>query len=184
MENLIMDRLIRPTVNGMVRENIAYCGVLFAGLMITDKGPQLIEYNCRFGDPECQTLMARLMSDPVEMLLATAQGRLQELKTIWSDETAITVILATKGYPGSYTMGSEIKGLDSVGRMPGVTIFHSGTSLDKDKVIADGGRVLGVTATAKDLPLAQTLAYEAVKNISWPEGFYRKDIGWRELARK
>ncbi len=184
MENLIMEKVIRPTVNGMVRENIAYCGVLFAGLMITDRGPQLIEYNCRFGDPECQTLMARLISDPVEMLLATAQGRLQELKNIWSDETAITVILATKGYPGSYARGSEIKGLVSASRIPGVTIFHSGTCLEKDKILADGGRVLGVTATAKDLFLAQSLAYQAAKNISWPEGFYRKDIGWRELARK
>ena len=183
MTETIMGDIIYPTIKGMVAEKIPYRGVLFAGLMITKNGPKLIEYNCRFGDPECQILMARLKSDSVEMFLATAQGRLKGLELVWNEESAITVVMANRGYPGHYVPGSEITGLKEAVNIPGVNIFHSGTSLDGGKVIATGGRVLGVTAIASDLSLAQKRVYEAIDNIFWPEGFYRKDIGWRELKR-
>jgi phosphoribosylamine--glycine ligase len=158
--------------------------VLYAGLILTRDGPKLIEYNVRFGDPECQVLMLRLKDDLLTLLLATCDGTLDKVSVRWRDEHAITVVLATKGYPGSHESGSEIRGLDRAGEVEGVTIFHAGTKRTGGKLVASGGRVLDVTATGITLKEAQTRAYQAVDLIDWPQGFCRRDIGWRALAGK
>jgi phosphoribosylamine--glycine ligase len=160
-----------------------YRGVIFAGLMITKDGPKLIEYNVRFGDPECQVLMTRLKDDLLTLLLATCDGTLGKLSVRWRDEHAISVVMATKGYPGDYAKGSEIRGLERATEVEGVTVFHAGTQRSGDKIVASGGRVLNVTATGKTLQEAQARAYRAVGLINWPEGFCRRDIGWRALSR-
>ena len=183
MTNYIMDNIIKPTIRGLVLDGRPYQGVLFAGLMMTSKGPRLIEYNCRFGDPECQTLMVRLKSDVLEMLLLTAQGRLDQLTLEWDEKVAITVVMANKGYPGSHQKGSEIKGLDLVNAMDGVWLFHSGTAKKRSKILAVGGRVLSVTALGNDLETAQKYVYDGIGLINWPERFYRRDIGWRALKK-
>jgi phosphoribosylamine--glycine ligase len=177
----VMERIINPTVKAMAAEGRPFRGVLFAGLMITDKGPQLIEYNTRFGDPECQVLMMRLKSDILPALIASADGQLEKFDLRWHDEPALTVVMAAKGYPGDYTKGTEIRGLDRVGE--GVQVFHAGTALKDGKVLATGGRVLAVTAMADTVAEAQKKAYAAIDTIDWPEGFCRRDIGWRALAR-
>ena len=158
-----------------------YKGVLYAGLMITSTGPKLIEYNVRFGDPECEVLMPRMKDDLLTLMLATCDGTLGKMSVRWKDEVAITVVLATKGYPGDYKSGSEIRGLAKAGGVEGVKIFHAGTKREGDRVVAAGGRVLDVTATGKTVKEAQARAYKAVDHIDWPEGFYRRDIGWRAL---
>ena len=158
-----------------------YKGVLYAGLMITEKGPELIEYNVRFGDPECQPMMMRLKSDALEMLLACAEGRLEEITLEWHKETALSVVMAAEGYPGAYGKGSEIKGLDAAGRLKDVVVFHAGTAEEDGKVVAAGGRVLNVTALGNSVKAAQKRAYQAVDLIDWPEGFCRRDIGWRAV---
>jgi len=174
----IMDRIITPTIYAMSDEGMPYKGVLFAGLMITEDGPKLIEYNVRFGDPECQSMMARLKSDALEILLACAEGRLDEIELEWHNDAALTVVLATEGYPGDYVTGSEIRGLEAATER-GVIVFHAGTKESNGKIIANGGRVLGVTARAKTIKAAQKLAYKGVDAIDWPQGFCRRDIGWR-----
>ena len=177
-----MAEIIAPTIKGMAARGTPYQGVLFAGLMLTADGPKLIEYNARFGDPETQVLMLRLNSDLVELLHATATGDLAGKKADWRPETALTVVMATKGYPGSYGKGSEIRnaeGLDS----DNVHVFHAGTRREGRRLLANGGRVLNVTAIGANVAEAQERAYKAIAAIDWPEGFCRRDIGWRALTR-
>ena len=179
-----MDEIIWPTVNGMAQRGTPFKGVLFAGLMITATGPKLIEYNARFGDPETQVLMMRLKSDLLPALVATADGVLRTFDLRWHDDAALTVVLATNGYPGDYKKGTEIRGLDAAEAVEGVEIFHAGTVLEGTRVIATGGRVLNVTARGKIVREAQQRAYRAVGMIDWPGGFCRSDIGWRALDRE
>jgi phosphoribosylamine--glycine ligase len=179
----IMTRIINPTIAAMSTEGRPYCGVLYAGLMITSEGPKLLEYNTRFGDPECQPLIMRLESDLLEALVACREGRMDDVQLRWSDDTALTVVMATKGYPGYYPKGSEIRELEKAGGLKDVVIFHAGTEQRDGKIVACGGRVLGVTARAPSPLLAQELAYTAVDLVDWPEGFCRRDIGWRALNR-
>ncbi len=180
MEARIMDSIIAPTVAGMKAEGAPYKGVLFAGLMITSGGePQLLEFNVRFGDPECQVLVPRLKSDLLTAMVATSGGQLSRLDLRWSEQTALTVVMAAKGYPGSYEKGSEIMGLEAAGSREGVIVFHAGTKAENGKILASGGRVLGVTALGTDVGEAKARAYGAVDAIQWEEGFCRRDIGWR-----
>lgn len=179
----VMARIIDPTVAGMAAEGRPFKGVLYAGLMVTADGPQLLEYNTRFGDPECQPLMLRMKSDLLPAMMAARDGVLSDFDLRWYDEVALCVVMAAKGYPDSYEKGSEIRGLDAANADPDVVVFHAGTSLDGDKVTATGGRVLGVTALGKDVPEAQKKAYAAIAKIDWPEGFCRTDIGWRAVGR-
>ncbi len=178
-----MRRIVRPTIAAMAARGTPYIGVLFAGLMIKDGEPKLIEYNCRFGDPECQVLMMRLKSDLLTALLAARDGQIAHLDLRWRDDAALTVVMAAKGYPGDYGKGSEIRGLDAASRLEGVQIFHAGTARKDGKLIANGGRVLDVTAIAPTVAEAQARAYAAVDMIDWPEGFCRRDIGWRVVGR-
>ncbi|MEE2980032.1 MAG: phosphoribosylamine--glycine ligase [Pseudomonadota bacterium] len=182
MANHIMARIIEPTVAAMAAEGRPFKGVLYCGLMLTADGPKVIEYNARFGDPEAQVMLPRLMSDLLPALVATADGVLDKIHLRWYDEAALCVIMATNGYPGAYGKGSVIGGLDAAGDNEGVTIFHAGTKQDGDNVTAAGGRVLGVTATAPSIAEAQTRAYGAIDTIDWPEGFCRRDIGWRAVG--
>jgi phosphoribosylamine--glycine ligase len=187
VEQQIMERCVMPTVRGMAAEGKPYKGVLFAGLMIDNDKPEdqrvkLLEYNVRFGDPECQVLMARLKSDLVELLLAAAEGKLAGKTLEWSEDPALVVVMAAKGYPGSYEKNTVIEGLDEAGQIEGVTVLHAGTkSDDQGRILATGGRVLGVTATGKTVREAQMRAYQAVDRIRWPQGFCRRDIAWRAL---
>jgi phosphoribosylamine--glycine ligase len=180
----VMDEIIKPTVRALKAMGAPYKGVLFAGLMITKDGPQLIEYNVRFGDPETQVLMLRLSSDLVPALLAACDGQLKNLSLRWSNEAALTVVMAAKGYPGAYQKGSAIEGLDAAARSEGVEIFHAGTRSDGNRILANGGRVLNVSARGKTVREAQAEAYAAVDLIRWPDGFCRRDIGWRAIARE
>ncbi len=179
-----MRRIIAPTIAAMAAAGAPFRGVLFAGLMITDKGPCLIEYNARFGDPECQVLMARLESDLLPALLASASGHLAGIELNWSQQAAVTVVMAAKGYPGDYKKGEVIGGLDAAGQMPGVRIFHAGSTARDGKILSNGGRVLNVTATGDTITKAVSRAYAAVDAIDWPGGFYRRDIAWRALERE
>lgn len=179
----VMDEIITPTVAAMKARGMVFKGVLYAGLMIEHGAPKLIEYNVRFGDPEAQVLAMRLKSDLLPALLATAQGKLQGLKLDWHDDAALCVVMAAKGYPGEYAKGTEIKELNKAAAEPEVEIFHAGTKREGDHILANGGRVLGVTALGKDIGAAQTRAYAAVNKIDWPKGFCRHDIGWRALKR-
>jgi phosphoribosylamine---glycine ligase len=182
IESEVMERIIRPTAREMARRGMPCSGVLFAGLMLTDEGPKLIEYNVRFGDPECQTLLLRLDGDLLSLLLACAEGRLGEAAPRWRDETAIAVVMAARGYPDAPLKGAEIRGLDAAGALPGVTIFHAGTALSADgRLLASGGRVLNVCAVGATAAEARERAYRAVDLIDWPEGFCRRDIAWRAL---
>jgi phosphoribosylamine--glycine ligase len=167
----------------MADRGTPFKGVLYAGLMITAKGPELIEYNVRFGDPECQVLVMRLESDLLEALLATAGGALDRVTLKWRDEAALTVVMAANGYPGAYDKGSRIDGLDEAVR-DGAVIFHAGTARNDGGIVAAGGRVLNVTATGATIGQAQAAAYAAVGRIRWPGGFCRRDIGWRAVARE
>jgi phosphoribosylamine--glycine ligase len=180
----VMDEIIRPTISALRDRGITYQGVLYAGLMIGADGPKLIEYNARFGDPECQVLMARLKSDLLPALLATADGVLDHLDLRWRDEIALTVVMAANGYPGAYEKGSEIKGLETAAQVEGVTVFHAGTRRDGSHILANGGRVLNVTATGRNVSEARARAYEAIARIDWPDGFCRSDIGWRAMERE
>ncbi len=182
MAERVMDEIINPTIRGAAAEGRPYKGVLYAGLMIAEDGPKLIEYNVRFGDPECQPMMMRLKSDVLELLLACAEGRLDEHKIEWHDEAALCVVMATEGYPGAYEVGSEIRGLEKADKLKDVMIFHAGTDEDDGNFVAVGGRVLNVTAMGKTVKAAQKRAYEAVDLIDWPEGFCRGDIGWRAVG--
>jgi phosphoribosylamine--glycine ligase len=180
----VMDQIIDPTLRAMKAKGMPFKGVLFAGLMITDQGPKLIEYNVRFGDPECQVLMLRMMSDILPALLASADGQLKHFDLRWLPDPALTVVMATKGYPGDYGKGSVIEGLDEASKVEGVEIFHAGTMSKDGHVLANGGRVLNVCASGKTVAEAQRRAYEAVDRIHWPEGFCRRDIGWQAVKRE
>jgi phosphoribosylamine--glycine ligase len=179
----VMERIIMPTVRGMAEEGRPYRGVLYAGLMVTpNDGVKLLEYNVRFGDPECQVLMVRLMSDLLPALIATTDGVLSSFDLRWYDEAALVVVMAAKGYPGAYAKGSQIRGLEAAAQDDGVMVFHAGTRPGPNgEVLADGGRVLGVTATGPGIAEAQARAYQAIDRIDWPEGFCRRDIGWRAV---
>jgi phosphoribosylamine---glycine ligase len=179
----VMDDIIWPTIHGMATEGRPYVGVLFAGLMLTDTGPQLIEYNCRFGDPECQVLMLRLASDLLPILHACATGTLDHAAVQWHDMCALTVVMAAKGYPAAPITGSVIKGVEVASVLPQVKIFHAGTVMDGVTLRANGGRVLNVSATGASVQDAQRNAYAAVDSINWPEGFCRRDIGWRAVMQ-
>jgi phosphoribosylamine--glycine ligase len=180
----VMDEIVLPTVRAMKERGTPFKGVLYAGLMINDGAPKLIEYNVRFGDPEAQVLMMRLKSDLLPALLATTEGRLKHITLDWRDDAALCVVMAARGYPGAYQKGSEIKGLDRAAADPHLEIFHAGTRREDGRIVADGGRVLGVTARGRDIKEAQSRAYAAVDKIDWPEGFCRRDIGWRALAER
>ncbi len=184
LEKRVMDEIVMPTVAALKRAGAPYKGVLYAGLMITKTGPQLIEYNVRFGDPECQVLMLRLMSDLLPALVAARDGQLKNFDLRWYPDAALTVVMATKGYPGSYGKGSLIEGLGDAAQVEGVEIFHAGTKMEGGNILANGGRVLNVCARGKTVRDAQTRAYQAVDRIKWPDGFCRRDIGWRAIARQ
>jgi phosphoribosylamine--glycine ligase len=179
-----MDEIVLPTVRAMKAMGAPYKGVLYAGLMITAEGPKLIEYNVRFGDPECQVLMLRMMSDLVPALLACCDGVLGKFDLRWYADAALTVVMAAKGYPGSYAKGSRIEGLAEAAAVEGVEIFHAGTAADGDRVLANGGRVLNVSALGGSVGEAQARAYAAVDRIRWPEGFCRRDIGFRAVGAR
>jgi phosphoribosylamine---glycine ligase len=181
LETRVMAEIIEPTVEFMAMKGMPYSGVLFAGLMLTDAGPKLIEYNCRFGDPECQVLMSRYEGDLAALLLAIAQGRLAEAETPrFSAQTALTVVMAANGYPGTPEKGGAI----NIGTVGAAKVFHAGTAAKGDTLVANGGRVLNVTATGPNVTAAQAGAYAAVEAIDFPTGFCRRDIGWREVARE
>jgi phosphoribosylamine--glycine ligase len=179
-----MDEIVLPTLRAMKALGAPYKGVLYAGLMITGDGPKLIEYNVRFGDPECQVLMLRLMSDLVPALLASVDGQLRNFDLRWFPDVALTVVMAAKGYPGSYGKGSVIEGLDAASQIEGVEIFHAGTRAEGGHIVANGGRVLNVCALGKTVGEAQARAYAAIDRIRWPEGFCRRDIGHRAIERE
>ena len=184
MEAIAMERFIKPTVAAMNAKGIAYMGVLYLGLMFTKNGPKLVEYNCRFGDPETQVMMVRLKSDLLAALLAARDGRIGDTSLEWSDDVALTVVMASNGYPGSYQKGHVIHGLEEAARLPGVQVFHAGTERRDGRIVAVGGRVLNVTATGKTVLEAQTRAYAAVDVIHWEGSFSRRDIGWRAIVRE
>jgi len=179
----IMERIIDPTVAAMRAEGHPYKGLLYAGLMIKDGEPKVLEFNARFGDPECQPLLMRLKSDLLPALVACADEKINSVDLEWYDDAALLVVMATQGYPGYYPKGSEIRGIEDADALDGVVVFHAGTKSDDGRIIADGGRVLGVTARASTVAEAQKLAYDAVDRIDWPEGFCRRDIGWRAIDR-
>lgn len=183
LEAQAMDIFIRPTVEAFARKGLSYMGVLYLGLMITKNGPKLVEYNCRFGDPEAQVLMPRLKGDLLTALLAARDGVLSGFDLRWKNEAALTVVMASRGYPGAYEKGHEIFGLNAAASLPGITLFHAGTERRDGKIVAVGGRVLNVTATGKDVAEAKARAYDAVSRIHWDGSFYRSDIGWRALKR-
>jgi phosphoribosylamine--glycine ligase len=183
IERRAMDEIVLPTIRAMAANGMRFSGILYAGLMLTEEGPKLIEYNVRFGDPECQVLMMRLESDLLELMVATAEGRLAEAPTpIFSDEAALGVVVAANGYPGTPEKGGRIAGIDKVG---GAEVFQAGTALDSEgRLVASGGRVLTVAARGPTVEAAQRSAYAGVDSIDFPGGFSRRDIGWREIARE
>ena len=185
LEAQVMERIIRPTVAEMARRGTPFQGVLYAGLMIdrTGEGPRarLVEYNVRFGDPECQALMMRLGAQMLDLIEAAAEGRLGEMRVFWADDHAMTVVLATKGYPGSYGKGSTIRGVDDLPDTAEATLFHAGTVERDGRLLASGGRVLNATGRGATLAEARDRAYALVDAVDWPEGFCRRDIGWRAL---
>ncbi|PCI85094.1 MAG: phosphoribosylamine--glycine ligase [Hyphomicrobiales bacterium] len=184
MTRRVMDEIITPTANAMVKRGTPFEGVFFAGLMITDEGPKLIEYNARFGDPEIQAMVIRLQSDMLELLLATAEDRLEGLDIKWSDETVMNVVMATQGYPLAYEKGSVIGNLENAAAGDNINIFHAGTKTDGGNILANGGRVLNIVARANSVTEAAKAAYDAIDNVDWPEGFCRRDIGYRAIARE
>ncbi|WP_170412079.1 phosphoribosylamine--glycine ligase [Ruegeria atlantica] len=181
IEARAMEEIVRPTMAEMKRRGMPFQGVLYAGLMIKDGQPRLVEYNVRFGDPECQVLMMRLGAQVLDLLHAAAEGRLSETQVNWANDHAMTVVMAAKGYPGSYEKGTAIKGLDALPEDSSNMVFHAGTKAVDGQVQAAGGRVLNVTARGDTLQEARDRVYEMVEGVGWPEGFYRRDIGWRAL---
>ena len=188
MQERIMAEVIMPTVRGMAAEGCPFKGVLFAGLMIGKDGPKTLEFNVRFGDPECEVLMTRLKSDLLPALIASVDGQLKNFDLRWHDDAAVTVIMAANGYPGAPLKGTIIEGLDVAAKVDGVSVFHAGTKSEmrdgKSVIVANGGRVLAVTATGKTVSEAQARAYKGVDAIKWPGGFCRRDIGWRAIERE
>ncbi len=183
VEETILETIIRPSVAEMARRGCPFRGVLFAGLMMTPAGPKLLEFNVRFGDPECQVMMARLMSDLMPALMATRSSELHHTSLRWWPKAALSVVMATEGYPASYPKDTPIHGLEAADAMEDVTVFHASTRRDGDQWLSTGGRVLGVTALGETIEDAQTRAYEAVDAIDWPQGFCRRDIGWRAVGK-
>ncbi len=184
LEGETLERIIAPTVRGLADEGTPYSGVLFAGLMLTNQGVKLIEYNCRFGDPECQVLMLRYEGDLAELLLATAENRLATLPPPrFSDNAALTVVIAASGYPGAPAQGGEIGALAKA-EAEGAKVFHAGTAMDGGRLVSKGGRVLNVTASGQSVGAAQKIAYHAINKIDFNDGFFRHDIGWREVERE
>ncbi len=179
-----MKEIIEPTMRGMAESGHPFSGVFFAGLMITAKGPELIEYNVRFGDPECQVLMMRLKSDLLPLLYACANGTLDQVTAEWSEDPALTVVMASKGYPGSYAKNTPIAALPADGEGEGEKVFHAGTGLKDGTLVATGGRVLNITATGKTVREAKERAYALAGKVKWDNGFYRNDIGWRAVERE
>jgi phosphoribosylamine--glycine ligase len=179
-----MNDFVLPTVRAMKEMGCPFKGILYLGLMLTAQGPKLIEYNVRFGDPECQVLMLRMRSDLVPALIASRDGQLKNFDLRWDDRVALTVAMATKGYPGSYGKGSEIRGLDAAAALPDVEIFHAGTKAEGGKITANGGRVLNVCGIGRTVGEAQARAYAAVDKIDWPEGFCRRDIGYLAIGHE
>lgn len=182
MTQIVMERIMRPAVTELQGIGCSFSGVLYAGLMMTAEGPKLLEFNCRFGDPECQPLLMRLRSDLLEALLACSENRLGGLVLEWHDDAALSVVMVANGYPGYYGRGSEIKGLTKLTKFEDVMVFHAGTEMRNGKILANGGRVLCITARGQTVAAAQRRAYEAVAAIDWPDGFFRRDIGWRALG--
>ncbi len=183
LEEDVLTRIIQPTVEAMARLDMPFAGILYAGLMITHDGPKLIEYNVRFGDPEAQVLMMRAEGNVADVFHRLATHRLDGASISWRPECALTVVMASDGYPGAYAKGTEIRNLDQAGRVDGVTIFHAGTRDDHGRILADGGRVLNVGAIGDTVAEARMRAYEAIALIDWPQGFCRRDIGWRAIDR-
>ena len=181
VEERAMDQIVRPTMAEMARRGTPFQGVLYAGLMIKDGQPRLVEYNVRFGDPECQVLMMRLGAQALDLMHAAAEGRLDEARVNWADDHAMTVVMAAQGYPRAYEKGSVINGLDDLPEDSSHMVFHAGTKAQDGQVVASGGRVLNVTARGATLQQARDNAYAMVEAIDWPGGFYRRDIGWRAL---
>ncbi len=181
IQRQVMADIIRPTITEMARRGTPYQGVLYAGLMIQDGRARLIEYNARFGDPECQVLMMRLGAQVLDLLLASAEGRLPDARVHWADDHALTVVMAANGYPGPYAKGTPIRGLDALPENSRNMVFHAGTAEADGQIVAKGGRVLNVTARTASLVEAQRAAYAMVDAIDWPDGFCRRDIGWRAL---
>ncbi|GLQ34589.1 phosphoribosylamine--glycine ligase [Amylibacter marinus] len=176
-----LDEIVQPTIDEMARRGTPYQGVLYAGFMIKDGQPRLVEYNVRFGDPECQVLMMRLGAQALDAMLACAAGTLDQARINWADDHALTVVYAAEGYPGSYEKGTEISGLEGLNAEGEVHVFHAGTKTEDGKVLAIGGRVLNITARGETLKQAHERAYAAIDKIQWKKGFYRRDIGWRAL---
>jgi len=181
VEAKAMEEIVKPTMRVMAERGMPYQGVLYAGLMIKDGQPRLVEYNVRFGDPECQVLMMRLGAQALDLMQAAAEGRLADARVNWAEDHAITVVMAANGYPGDYQKGSEIKGLAALPEDSMNMVFHAGTKAEGDRILANGGRVLNVTARGDSLTEARDRAYAMVDQIDWPEGFVRRDIGWRAL---
>ncbi len=182
VEAQALEEIVKPTVAEMKRRGMPYQGVLYAGLMIKDGAPRLVEYNVRFGDPECQVLMMRLGAQALDLMQAAAEGRLGQVQAHWADDHAMTVVMAACGYPGDYQKGTRIKGLDGLPETSGAICFHAGTTMSDGQIVANGGRVLNVTTRGATLAEARAQAYAMVSHIDWPEGFCRKDIGHRALA--
>lgn len=176
-----LEEIVKPCVAEMARRGTPYQGVLYAGLMIKDGAPRLVEYNVRFGDPECQVLMMRLGAQALDLMLACAEGRLAGARVNWGDDHALTVVMAAQGYPGAYAKGSVIGGLDACAEDSSQMVFHAGTTLANGHIVTSGGRVLNVTARGATLRQARDRAYALIEGIDWPEGFCRSDIGWRAL---
>jgi phosphoribosylamine--glycine ligase len=183
LEAAVMERVIRPALAEMARQGTPFRGILFAGLMITEDGPQLIEFNVRFGDPECQVILARLLDDLLPALMAVCDGELKTISLRFRPHAALGVVMATRGYPGTYPKHTPIAGLDRANAIPGAIVFHAGTDLRDGTLVSAGGRVLTLVGAAPDLAAARQAAYAAVDAIDWPEGFCRRDIGWRALPK-
>ncbi len=181
LEREILDTIMIPTVRAMEREGRPYRGVLYAGLMIKDGRPMVLEFNCRFGDPEAQPILVRLKDDIFEVLLKASEGSIEGVELNWDDRAALCVVMASKGYPGTYEKGKEIHGLEEVSNMEDVVVFHAGTAIKDGKIVTAGGRVLGVTGLGKDIKEAMERTYRAVEKISWEGVYYRKDIGMKAL---
>jgi phosphoribosylamine---glycine ligase len=182
LQQQAMDQIVLPTIREMARRGTPYQGVLYAGLMIEDGRARLVEYNCRFGDPEAQVLMLRLGAQGLDLMLACAEGRLHEVQVNWAEDHALTVVMAAQGYPGTYAKGSQIRGLEELPEDSRHMVFHAGTAGRDGQIIASGGRVLNVTARGETLQQAHDAAYAMVDAIDWPGGFCRRDIGWRALT--
>ncbi|HKJ82652.1 MAG TPA: phosphoribosylamine--glycine ligase [Mariprofundaceae bacterium] len=183
ISDAVLETIARPTIAALKARGIEFIGTLYAGIMLTDEGPKTLEFNVRFGDPECQPLMSRLKSDLGEVLLAAAEKRLDEISLAWDDRVALCVVVASDGYPGSFERGQEIGGLDAI-EAAGATVFHAGTAEKAGKIVNTGGRVLGVTALGSSVREAQRTVYQALEKLEWPGGFYRRDIGYRAAARE